>query len=88
MRREGGEVGCLVLGFRSHINRMGSRQDSRGRRSLGGLRPVNQYGYIRAKEEEQVTWWFTPSQPVRLYEGKGGRASNLVVYAQSTSTVI
>ena len=44
-----------------------------------------------------VTWCFTSSQPVRLYQGDGGGGggggdreyvSNLMFYAQSTSTVV
>ena len=43
---------------------------------------------ISRGERERVTWCFTPSQPLRLYQGGRERESNLVFYTQSTITVI
>ena len=46
------------------------------KKKLGVLRPINQYGCIRAieakeeeEEKEEEAWCFTPSQSVRLYQG-------------------
>ena len=42
------------------------------------------------RERERISWCFTPSQPVRLYqrERERERVSKLVFYGQSTSAVI